>query len=391
MQAIHLKPGRHKRIRNGHLWAFAGEIAEDLKQFESGAPVALREAKGRLLGRGYVNPHSLIAVRLMTVGEEEWDEKLFERRITSALDYRERVCPDWEARRLIYAESDMLPGLIVDQYKRHLIVQSLTAGIECRIDEIIEALVKIVKPESILLKSDTQFGNIEGLPGTDRALLGTTPEEISFMEEGVVYTARPQDGQKTGFYLDQRMNRGMLKDIVTDKRVLDLFSYTGAWGIRALVEGASEAVMVDSSARAVEWGRMDASKNPAASNALFIHADVGRDFLDDAISKSEEFGVVILDPPSFIKSRKGISKGITAYRALNRKALKVVSRGGYLVSCSCSHHLDRDNHLALIGEAARIEGRQIRLVRSGGHSPDHPILPGHPETEYLKCCVIICE
>jgi len=390
VQAIHLKPGRQKRIRNGHLWAFAGEIAEDLKQFEPGDPVALREAKGHLLGRGYVNPHSLIAVRLMTVGEEEWGEMLFEHRITSALDYRERVCPNWEARRLIYAESDMLPGLIVDQYKRHLIVQSLTAGIERRIDEIVEALVKIMKPESILLKSNAQFSNIEGLQETDRTLLGTTPEEISFIEEGVVYTARPQDGQKTGFYLDQRLNRGMLKEIVTDKRVLDLFSYTGAWGIRALVEGASEAVMVDSSLKAIEWGRVDASKNPTASNALFIHADVG-DFLDDAISKGERFDIVILDPPSFIKSRKGVSKGIAAYRALNRKALKVVSRGGYLISCACSYHLDRDSHLTLIGEAARREGRKIRMVRSGGHSPDHPILPGHPETEYLKCWLLNCE
>lgn len=390
MRTLHLKPYRHERIQSGHLWAFAGEIAEDLTLSEPGDPVSLCEARGKLLGRGYVNPHSLIAVRLLTTGEEEWDEKFFELRIVKALEYRETVCAGWEARRLVYSEGDGLPGLIVDQYGKHLVVQSLTVGIERRLDEIKAALLDVINPESILLRGDSAFRKIEGLPETSRQLLGTTPEEIPFTEEGVRFIAHPHTGQKTGFYLDQRNNRGLIEDVAIDKRVLDLYSYTGAWGLRALAAGASQAVMVDSSQKALDWGAKDSADNGSASRSLFVQADVG-DFLDNLIRMGEKYDIVILDPPSFIKSRKDATRGIAAYRSLNENVLRVVAEGGYLVSCSCSHLLNGKDHLSLIGRAARKQNRRIRVVKTGGQSPDHPILPGHPETEYLKCRVVWCE
>ncbi|MCF7811374.1 class I SAM-dependent rRNA methyltransferase [bacterium] len=384
MQTLHLKSRRESRIKSGHLWAFAGEIAEDLKQFEPGDGVVLCDARGSLLGRGYVNPNSLIAVRLLTTGSEAWDEGLFARRIKSAIAYRNEACKSWEAKRMLYSESDGLPGLIVDQYRDYLVVQSLTAGIERQLDQIINALIEELKPKGILLRCDSRFRALEGLKGDTRELFGSVPDEIQFNENDIKFTARPRLGQKTGFYLDQHFNRTIINDLVHNHRVLDLFCYTGSWGLSALKAGASDSVMVDSSQQAIDWGMQDATDNDFASKSLFIKADV-TEFLKDAISRSDKYGVVIIDPPGFIKSRKTLSEGISAYRALNRNALKVVEDGGYLISCSCSHLLSRDQHLALMGEAALKEGRKLRLVKAGGHSPDHPILPGHPETEYLKC------
>lgn len=387
MQTIHLKSRRESRIKSGHLWAFAGEIAEDLKQFEPGDGVVLCDARGSLLGRGYVNPNSLIAVRLLTTGNEAWDEELFKRRIKTAIAYRNGVCKGWEAKRIIYSESDGLPGLIVDQYSDYLVVQSLTAGIERHLEQITEILLEELKPKGILLRCDSRFRELEGLKGDTRELSGIVPDEIEFNENDIKFSSRSRSGQKTGFYLDQHFNRTLINSLVHNRRILDLFCYTGSWGLSALKAGASESIMVDSSQQAIDWGMQDATDNGFASKSLFIKADV-TEFLKDAASRNNKYDVVIIDPPGFIKSRKTLSEGISAYRSLNRNALKVVEDRGYLISCSCSHLLSREQHLALIGEAALKEGRRLRLVKTGGHSPDHPILPGHPETEYLKCWVL---
>ncbi|NQU06087.1 MAG: class I SAM-dependent rRNA methyltransferase [Calditrichaeota bacterium] len=389
MQTLHLKSRKESRIRSGHLWAFAGEISENLKAFKSGDAVALCDARGSLLGRGYVNPNSLIAVRLLTVGNEQWDEGLFASKIKAANAYRNEVCKDREAKRIVYSESDGLPGLFVDQYADYLVVQSLTAGIERRLDEITAALLDELNPKGILLRCDGRFRKLEGLEGETRELFGNVPDEILFTEDGMKYISRPRQGQKTGFYLDQHFNRTLINDLVHKRRVLDLFCYTGSWGLSALKSGASESIMVDSSQQAIDWGMQDAVENGFAKS-LFIKADVN-EFLEDAASRNDKFGIVIIDPPGFIKSRKALSKGISAYRTLNRNAMKVVKGGGYLVSCSCSHLLSCEQHLALIGEAARKAGRRVKLVKTGGHSPDHPVLPGHPETEYLKCWVVRVE
>ncbi len=387
---LHLKPRKHERIANGHLWAFAGEIAESLKEFEPGEAVTLCEARGAILGRGYVNPKSLIAVRLLTRGEEPWDDDLFKRRITAAYEYRQNMCRGWESYRLIHAESDGLPGLVVDKFGDHLVLMSLTAGIESRLEEIVKALVEVVKPQSILLKGSSHFRSLEGLPQVDRQLLGETPDEILFKENDLIFAAHPHIGQKTGFFLDQRMNRSMMAGLVAGKSVLDLFCYTGTWGLLALKQGAESALMVDSSQLAIDWTRVNAERNGLQAKAEYLKSDV-LDLLKEFSATDRKFDVVILDPPALIPARSALEKGSRLYKSLNIAAMKVLSPGGMLVTCSCSHLMDTNRHLELIGRAAMDAGRRVRLALSGGAPPDHPVLPGHPETKYLKCWYLYCD
>lgn len=390
MITLHLKPNHQKRIKDGHLWAFAGEIVENLRDLTPGDRVALCSSNGKLLGHGYVNPNSLIAVRLMTRGEEKWNNDLIRFRIESAVKYREAKCFGWDALRLVYSESDWIPGLIVDKYKDHLVLQSLTAGIERELDTIVSVLADVVKPQSIILKGNSPFRKLEGLSSEDRQLLGTTPDHIEFYEEKVLFSARPLTGQKTGFFLDQRMNRQMLSEFAEGARVLDLYAYSGSWGITSLFFRAEHATMVDSSASALERGIEDAQRNSVADKCSFERSDVS-EYLNAATEKKELFDLVILDPPALVKSRASLKDGSIMYGRIHEKALKVVKPGGMLVSCSCSHLLTQDDHLAIIGKAAIRAGRKLRLVKKGGHSLDHPIMPGHPETEYLKCWFLQCD
>ncbi len=429
MTTLHLKPNHETRIKNGHLWAFAGEIVEPLKGLEPGEAVALCEARGLLLGRGYVNPHSLIAVRLLTRGNESFDEGLILRRVKAAWEYRKKISlegginpalQESNACRLIYSESDGLPGLIVDKFGDQLVMQSLTVGIEKRLDEVVAALVEVVKPTGIYFKGKSPYRKMEGLVEEDRQIYGSTPDKVLFKDNGLIFTARPKEGQKTGYFLDQRGNRQLLSELVartivraTGVRVLDLYSYTGGWGLTALAAGAKEAVMVDSSAKAIAWGTEDAALNGLSDKAIFVQADV-EEFLKEearrvgrtssptnrvgsASSRTSQAGrltyaggwdVVIVDPPALIPNRQAVSQGVNAYIAINRAALRVVVPGGLLVTCSCSHLLTREKHLEVIGRAAFQEGQRVRVVATGGHAPDHPILPGHPETEYLKCWIL---
>jgi 23S rRNA (cytosine1962-C5)-methyltransferase len=383
-----LKREKHQKIEQGHLWAFAGDITEDISGIEPGSQVVLCESRGRILGRGYVNPHSLISVRLMTVGDEPWDESLIARRISAALEFRQRVCLGWEAYRLIFAESDGLPGLVADRYGEHIILQSATAGMEKMIDQVVQVLVELIKPESIYLRGDVQYRKLEKLTLGNKQLYGETPDHIEFSEQGASLAARPISGQKTGFFLDQRTNRDMVMGRVKGKRILDLYCYTGAWGIRSLLAGAREAMFVDSSENAIAWAMEDANRNGVSKQAIFTQADA-EEFLKEMIETGEKFDVVILDPPALIKSRSSSISGLQAYRKLNRQAMEVLNQRGVLVSCSCSHLLDRRKHLDLIGEAAYLLGRNVKLIITGGQSPDHHIRPGQPETEYLKC--FVCE
>jgi len=406
LTTLHLKPNHETRIKNGHLWAFAGEIVEPLKGLTPGDAVVLCEARGAVLGRGYVNPHSLIAVRLMTRGEEAWDEGLILKRVKTAWEYRKLVYPEGDSNhslqdsdvcRLIYSESDGLPGLIVDKFGDQLVMQSLTVGIERRLDEIITALVDMVKPAGIYFKGKSPYRKMEGLPEEDRQIYGLTPDKVQFRSDGLTFTARPKQGQKTGYFLDQRSNRELLGSLMRRTAVrlikfniLDLYSYTGGWGLTALHAGAVNAVMVDSSSRAITWGMEDAAHNGFSDNALFVQADV-EEFLKDAGRRGEKWDVVIVDPPALIQNRQSVPQGINAYIAINRAALRAVKPGGLMVTCSCSHLLTRDKHLEVIGRAAFQEGKRVRVVATGGHAPDHPILPGHPETEYLKCWILRVE
>lgn len=390
MITLHLKPGRHRRIHAGHRWAFAGEISENLKEIKPGEAVALCESRGKLLGKGYVNPRSLIAVRLMTTGSEPWDDSFLRHRISRAVEHRSKVLPDAEACRLVYSESDGIPGLVVDKYGDHLVLQSHTAGIEIRLGEIVDTLRELLDPKSIYFKGNSSFRNYENLPLEDAQLIGKTPDAVEFNENSAVYSARIIDGQKTGFFLDQRVNRWVLGDILRDRKILDLYSYTGSWGIASLLNGAAHCTFIDSSQSALEWGKSDAAKNKVDDRCNFISEDVSR-FLSGAMRAGELWDVVFLDPPSLIPARSSMTKGKQHYRWINQQALAVVAPGGLFVSSSCSHHLSREEHLAIIGEAASKSGRRLRVIHAGSQAPDHPILPGHPETEYLSTWFLSCE
>ncbi len=428
MKTLHLKPNHEARIKNGHLWAFAGEIVEPLKGLEPGEAVVLCEARGAVLGRGYVNPQSLIAVRLLTRGEEVWDGGLILRRVRAAWEYRKLRITNYEFRiagnevevpkidacRLIYSESDGLPGLIVDRFGDQLVMQSLTVGIEKRLDEVVAALVEVVKPAGIYFKGKSPYRKMEGLAEEDRQIYGMTPDKVLFASGGLTFTARPKEGQKTGYFLDQRGNRSLLTQAITNyelritndgggsiserqadsrlrgngnQKVLDLYSYTGGWGLTALQAGAAEALMVDSSSKAIAWGKEDAALNGLEDRAVFVQADV-EEFLKDATKRKQRWDVVVVDPPALIPNRQAVSQGVNAYIAINRAALRVVKPGGLLVTCSCSHLLTREKHLEVIGRAAFQEWKRVRVIATGSHAPDHPILPGHPETEYLKCWIL---
>lgn len=326
-------------------------------------------------------------MRLLTRGDEEWDEALLRRRIREALAHRHYLMPDRASYRLIFSEGDLLPGLIVDRYGEHLVVQSLTAGMDRLLEGIVEGLMEEVKPRSIYLKSNSPYRQLEGLKEDCRPLVGETPEAIPFLENGLHFTAYPLHGQKTGFYLDQSHNRLLILPYVRGKRVLDLFAYTGSWGITALAGGAREAVMVESSQSAVLWGIEGARENGVASRAIFIHAEV-EEFLKEEVKRGHKYDLVILDPPSLIPHRSAWEAGRRAYLQLNTLALKVIASGGILVTCSCSHLMSREDLLAVVGRAGVMSGRRVQLIAFGSQPPDHPILPGHPETEYLKVLIV---
>lgn len=387
MISLHLKRGREKRIRNGHCWAFAGEIQENLKGIPPGEGVTLCESRGKVLGRGYVNPHSLIAVRLITKGTEPFDESTFERRIATALKIRQIVCKDQSAYRLIFSEADGIPGLIVDRYLDHLVIQSLTQGIEIRLDQISQALEKIFNPKSIFLKANNRHRVLEGLTDEDVDILGHIPDEIEFKMDGASFLSHPRQGQKTGFFLDQNANRKLLRGISNSKDVLDLFCYSGAWGVTALKYGANRVDFVDSSQQALSWARISEAKNGFSSKSEFIKSDDMR-FLNDCASTNRMYDIVIVDPPALISSKSNFSKGKVYYGNLNTAALNVVKPHGTLITCSCSYHLSKEDHMGILAEAAIKSDKQIKILQMGGQSSDHPILPGHPETEYLKCSLV---
>ncbi|MFN3820985.1 MAG: class I SAM-dependent rRNA methyltransferase [bacterium] len=387
---LHLKPHKERRILEGHRWVFAGEIKEDLKDLEPGVRVALCDSRGRLLGRGYANPHSLITVRLLTRYDEPWDNDLIFRRIKGAFNYRGTFLPHRSTYRLIFSEGDGFPGLVVDRYEEHLIVQSLTAGMDNLLPEVIEVLNHIVNPQSIYLKSRSPYRRLERLSEDCRAVKGSPPDVIPFQDGDVHFSSYPIRGQKTGFYLDQAFNRQLLIPYVKGKRVLDLYAYTGAWGITALVRGAREATMVESSQLAILWGMEDARANGVEQRAIFVEADV-EEFLQGEIQRKGQYDIVIVDPPSLIPQRSALKAGRKAYLAVNTQALKVVKPGGILVTCSCSHLLTRDDLLRIMGRASELAHRQLRLLFFGSQPLDHPVLPGQPETEYLKALFLAVE
>jgi 23S rRNA (cytosine1962-C5)-methyltransferase len=382
-----LKRGEDKRIRSGHLWVFSNEIATLDGTVAPGDAVEVRDAAGHLLGTGYANPHSLIAIRLVSRGKVELSRDFLEKRIGDAVAMRERFWPGERVCRVVYGEADLIPGLVVDRYDDVVAIQVLTAGIERRTDDVVAAVVHLLGPAAVVLRNDSPMRSYEGLALGKRVVHGRIDGPVETVQDGNRFLVDVLDGQKTGFFLDQRENRRATAPLAAGVDALDCCSYTGAWSIYAARAGARSLTAIDSSAPALELARRHVELNGVTQDVSLLKGDAFHELVGLARG-GRSFGFVVLDPPSFVRSRKRIREGLRAYRALNRLGLTLVQPGGHLVSCSCSHLVERDAFMHVLVDAAREANRRARIVEVRGQSRDHPVTLGLPETEYLTCVVL---
>ena len=387
MKTIRLKKKEERRVLRGHPWVFSNELREIPAGVAPGEIVDVLDFSGRFVGRGAINPHTLIAVRILTRKREEIDAAFLLQRITTARDLRTRL-GFGDSFRAVYSEGDGLPGLIVDKYSDILVVQTLTAGMERLLDTIITVLREVYSPRALVLKNDTASREIEGLERHTRVAFGPGPGPVLMEESGLQYKVDVLEGQKTGFFFDQRENRQALKELVKGRRTLDCFCYAGAWALNAARFGASEVIGIDSSEKAVIMARENAALNDLT--ARFVVGDVF-DELRAFEKKGERFGCIVLDPPAFVKSRAKTREGIKGYKEINLRAMKMLEPGGLLVSCSCSHHVDVELFKEMLIDAAYSAGRGVRLLEMRSQARDHPIVLAARETQYLKCAVLIVE
>jgi len=380
---VHLLKGCERRLLKGHRWIFSNEIAGGLKELTPGW-VRVLSAKGVLLGTGYLNPHTLIAVRLVCRPGETPTPEFFRQRLTEAAARRRELYPDAEALRLVYGEADGLPGLIIDRYGDVLVYQITTLGMSLMEEELKGLIIDIFKPQALIYRNDAKARSIENLPLKKGVAYGRVPDPLQVRIHDLVFELDPLEGQKTGFFLDQRDNREAVRRWVHGKTVLDLYCYDGAWGLTAARAGAAETIGVDQSGAAVARAARNASLNNL-DQCRFIEADV-IGFLKGLDRRT--FDVVVLDPPAFAKTRSATDQAMKGYIDANRRALLALSPGGVLVSCSCSYHMSEDDLKAAILSAAQASGKSLRLLESRGQALDHPALLAMPETRYLKCLIL---
>lgn len=387
---LFLKKREDRRLRTGHPWVYSNEVDVDrspLAALEPGQQVEVRAQDGRALGMAYVNPRTLISARLYSrhVGEA-LDRNLIARRLGRALALRERLF-DSPQYRLVHGEGDGLPGLVVDRYGALLVVQLGTAGMERMRDTVLEVLRDLSGVAAVVLRNDLPGRALEGLAQAVEVPIGEVPEWHELEENGCRFRFSPLRGQKTGWFWDQRLNRARLAAYVRGARVLDVFSYDGAWGVQAARAGASRVTCVDASADALERLGANASLNAVGDRIEALQGDAF-DRLKDLREGGERFDVVVVDPPAFIKRVKDRQAGLEAYQRLNRLAMRVLAPDGVLVSCSCSFHLDRETLVDLLYRGARHADRGLQILEHGHQGPDHPVHPAVPETAYLKCVTV---
>ena len=382
MQPLNLKQGAEKRILRGHRWVFSNEIADSLSGYVSGNWVAVYSAKGVHLGFGYINPKSLIAVRLVCSPRQQPTVDFFRSLLQNATSRRNFFYPSSECYRVVYGESDGVPGLVVDRYGSVLVYQITTLGMAAMEELIRELLIDIFGPQALVFRNDAGVRVLEGLPLEKGLAFGSVPADHSVSINGVEMQVDVLGGQKTGFYLDQRDNRKAILPWVKGKRVLDLFCYNGAWSVSAAKAGAAEVVGVDQSLTAIVQANKNAQLNGVQHICNFLEQDVFQ-FLK--LAPKAEYDIIIADPPAFAKTRKSVPEAKKKYIDLNRRALLALKRGGLLATCSCSYHLGAELFQEVLVQAAQASGRQLRVLEARGQAKDHPVLLAMPETSYLKC------
>lgn len=377
---------RRKRNRGLHAWVFSNEITGVEGAPEPGDSVRVFDRR-RFVGSGMYNPHSLIAVRLYSDRDEELDLDFLKRRLAAAHEYRRAALPGESDFRLGYGEGDGLPGLVIDKYGRHYVVQVYALAIERRLELVVRALRESFEVESVFEKNDFRLRDPEGLPRREGALFGTPGRDVVISEEGVRYRVDVVLGQKTGHYFDQRVTRRRVRELAKGRRLLDVFSYSGGFAINAALGGAESAVAVDASVTAAGLGAANAGLNGVGDRCEFRVEEAFR-YLGGLAHAGPEFDMICLDPPAFIKSKKEIAGGLRGFRTINARAMRVLPPGGILVSCSCSHYLFWQDMLDMLAAAAQDAGREFVILERTTQGPDHPVLLSMPESEYLRCFIL---
>lgn len=381
---IQLKPGKEKRVYTLHPWIFKSDIDKEMNGCLPGDTVNIISSRGKFFAKGYYNPNSQIALRIMTYHEEESvDRELIFRRIHEAVEYR-RSFADMKSCRLVFAESDRLPALIVDAFDDILVLQCLALGMERFKKDIVDALVAEMHPRGIWERNDVPVRRLEGLEMCTGLLYGEVPDRVQMSENGVKFWVDVKEGQKTGFFLDQKENRAAIAPFVKGQKVLDCFTHTGSFALHAGYYGAAEVTGVDISEYACEYATENAKLNHLEDRVHFVAANAF-DLLSEQSRKGERYDVVILDPPAFTKSRNAVESALRGYKEINLRAMKMIRTGGYLITCSCSQHVLPEMFRNMVLDAAKDAKVLLRQTEFRTQGKDHPILPYARETEYLKC------
>lgn len=389
MSVVHVIEGRQKRIEMGHPWVYKTEIAKIEGEVTGGEIVDVLDFRQRFLGRGFINPRSMLTVRILTQDREEAiTEKTIRERIRKAWFFRQRVfqSPEPNACRVIFGEADFLPGLIVDKFGDHLVLQTLALGIAQWQDVIVDELASLIKPAGIYARNDQQVRSIEGLEQYKGCLFGRCQPLVNIEENGLKVYVDIENGQKTGYFLDQQENRRAIKPYVQNARVLDCFCHTGSFALHAAYYGARDVHGLDISPEAIEMAKKNAALNNFTS-ITFKEANAF-DELRHLADAKEKYDVVILDPPAFTKSKAALKGAIRGYKEINLRAMKLLPPGGILITNSCSYYMSEDLYLETIAEAASDAKRRIRIIELRRQAKDHPMLMGYPESYYLKCFIL---
>jgi 23S rRNA (cytosine1962-C5)-methyltransferase len=384
---VFIRKGAQYRVESGHPWVYRTEIDYVEGEFDPGDIVDVYNFRQRFIGRGYINPKSQITVRILSRQQEEIDREFFKKRLQSAWNYRQRFIDEPDYCRLVFGEADFLPALIIDKFGPYFVIQTLALGIDKYKETIVSLLDELFSPEGIYERNDVPVRELEGLKQIKGYLKGQFPTIIKVQENGIPFYADIENGQKTGFFYDQRENRRFLKSFVNGAEVLDCFCHTGSFSVHAALYGAKQVSAIDISEQAIQLAAKNAELNGVSDRCTFQVANAF-DMLRSMSDEGRKYDVVILDPPAFTKSRHSLEGAARGYKEINLRGLKLTRPGGFLVTCSCSYHMDRELFSAIVVDAARDAKRTIREVEYRTQAKDHPILPAASETNYLKFLVL---